>query len=255
MKIQCELCREIVPIGAFRVAGDGIEVTCAACGESFFVAADGASDAPRAKAAAAATEPAQADAGENQMRCPKCDLEQPIGTACRTCGLRADLFEDYAREHAEDAPPELEAMWESCEADWHDEEAHGRFTECAAAAFAYAYAARRYRSVLRQRADDEIAHRQLDRLSRMAEVTLTSSAAARRQAGGDEQPYKNVIVLLMVIVLLAGIGGMYMLLRQARDIGSETRQTVPATTPADKRSTSPAPAGKRPVPATPAGKR
>lgn len=236
MKIQCELCREIVPIGAFRVAGDGIEVTCEACGDSFFVAAgDGSAAAEHRKEAGAAGDVSLEAVGEHDMRCPKCDLVQPRSGACRACGLRAELFEDYAIEHAEEAPPELEALWECLEAEWDDEASHERFVEGAAASLAYAYAARRYRSVLRRRGDDPIAHRQLDRLSRMAEATLTSAASARQQGEAGDEPYKKAIMLLMVLVLLVGIGGMYLLLRRAKDVGSETRQPPPVTAPASKR--------------------
>ncbi len=236
MKIQCELCREIVPIGAFRVAGDGIEVTCEACGDSFFVSTSGEpAGGERGQDAGAASESPREAVAEHEMRCPKCDLVQPRTGACRACGLRAELFEEYALEHAEEAPPELEALWECCEAEWDDEAAHDRFVEGAAVSLAYAYAARRYRSVLRRRGDDPIAHRQLDRLARMAEVTLTSAAAARRHSDAGDEPYKKVIMLLMVLVLLAGIGGMYLLLKRAKDVGSETRQPAPVTAPGSKR--------------------
>jgi len=253
MKIQCERCKEIVPIGRFLASAKGIEVTCEACGESYFVDADSQTDAtaPDAADGGEAGRDASASLGEDQMRCPKCDGLQPRRDACRSCGLRAELFDDYDRKQEEEAPPELEAIWETCRADWDDEDGHARFAECASSAFAYAYAARRYRSVLRHRPDDEIAHRQLDRLSRMAEASLMGASLARQQAEGEDEPYKKVIVLIMVLVLLAGIGGMVVLLKQAKDVGSETLQKPPTAAPTNpqKRPTT-APATRQKLPET-----
>jgi hypothetical protein len=209
VKVECPLCAELVELRRFRASPGGIEVDCAACGDSYAVATDGelrpvAADRP---------EPAVApDAGE--MRCPKCEELQPEAEACRACGLAADRFEAYASEADDAAGPELDELWAACADDWHDDAAHDRFIEAASVAGMYAYAARRYRGHARDNPGDSRAEAALARLRRMAEATLLSAAAARQPEAGKE-PYRGVVLLMITLVLLAGIGGVYMLFRGA----------------------------------------
>ncbi len=205
MKIQCQLCKEIVELGRFRSSEAGIDITCPACGEAFFV------PAPSDEATGEGEVASQPAASGPRMRCPKCDDEQPQADACRACGLAADRFADFAAR-ADDANPELALLWQACVDGWDQADAHERFVEAVAADSSFAYGARRYRQILRERPDDARARSGLDRLTRMAEATLLSSAAARKSAVPDE-PFKNVVLLMVALVALVGIGGVYLLLR------------------------------------------
>jgi len=202
MKIQCQLCKEIVELESFRSSDAGIDITCAACGEAFFVPTPAAETAEDSEP----TAPSGA-----RMRCPKCDSEQPEADACRACGLAADRFADFAAR-ADDGNPELALLWQACVDRWDQPAAHDRFIEANSADGAFAYGARRYRQTLRERPGDERARSGLDRLTRMAEATLLSSAAARKSAQPDE-PFKSVVLLMVALVALVGIGGVYLLLR------------------------------------------
>lgn len=205
MKIQCQLCKEIVELARFRSSEAGIDITCPACGEQFFVPAP-SDETPEESEPSAAPAPSGP-----RMRCPKCDDEQPEADACRACGLAADRFADFAAR-ADDASPELALLWQACVDRWDQPDSHDRFVEAVAADSSFAYGARQYRQRLRERPDDPRARSGLDRLTRMAEVTLLSSAAARKGAEPDE-PFKNVVLLMVALVALVGIGGVYLLLR------------------------------------------
>ncbi len=208
MKIQCQRCKEIVELEQFRSSEAGVDITCAACGEAFFVPAPAAAEAGDGDSAG--DDPAATSAGP-RMRCPKCDDEQPEADACRACGLAADRFADFDAR-ADESSPELALLWQACVDDWDRDAAHDRFVQAVAADFAYTFGARRYRQRLRDRPNDALARSGLDRLTRMAEATLLSSAAARKAVEPDE-PYKNVVLLMVALVALVGLGGVYLLLR------------------------------------------
>lgn len=197
MKLECEACRALVTVETFQVRDGGIEVTCPACAASFYIASRDAAPAPLP---------------DGPMRCPKCGTSQPEAQACRSCGLAAARFDSFRADNPE-GPDRLDALWESAQADWDDDEVHRRFIEAAAAADAFAIAAGRYREVLRDRPGDPRAATALKRITRMAEASMLARAAARPGQGEGKEPYKNVLILLIVLVMLAGAGAMYLMVR------------------------------------------
>lgn len=225
MKIQCPLCKEIVPIGRFEVKEPGIEVTCAGCSGRFRVAADSGeeADAPASPPAVAPPEP-----GPDQMRCPKCGRLQPLGDACRYCGLGRDRFDDFAHAVDDEVPDEIAALWQHCRDQWDDDERHERFVQAVSRIEAFPYAARCYRGALDERPDDPRAKRQLERVSRMAEALLVSRVAVKAElAAGEREPYRNVIIFLMVLLVIAGVAGMFVLLKGTSSDQTPQRMTVP----------------------------
>lgn len=208
MKIQCVLCKEIVAIGAFKPSSDGIRVSCAACDQEFFLPASG--DRAAAKRLSTSLKkddaaPDPADAGEpGDGDCPKCFQPVPDDRdSCPGCGLLRERFASFAAEAVGAAPPALESLWETCEDNWSDADNHERFIELAAGGDDYAYAARRYRQVIRRRPRDTIARLQLERITKMTEAALL----ARKVKVEDDEVshYKGLMVMLGFLVLL-GLG-------------------------------------------------
>jgi len=204
VKLQCDLCKEIVP-AEFTVAGNAIDVACPACKGTFKV--DGRADAPiveLARVRAARRAPA---AGEASMVCPKCDDEQPPGAACRSCGLLSERMAEFKRERDAKVPPELVEAWDTVHARWSDDAAHEQFVRVASTAMSYPWAAQRYREALRLRPDDPLAASQLARLAKMAEATLLATAVRRPDAGA--KPYKKLTAMLIAVVAFALLGIVY----------------------------------------------
>lgn len=217
MKIQCVLCKEIVPIGAFRPSSDGIRVTCSACRESFFLPASGDRKAAKrlsktlAPKADAEVVESVADEPAGPDDCPKCLQPMPAAVdACPGCGLLRDKFDSFAAEVAGAAPPVLEALWQSCEKDWSDAETHEKFVELAAGGDDYAYAARRYRQVIRRRPSDTIARLQLERITKMTEAALMARKAVVVEDDGVTH-YKGLVVFLVLLVVVGGGVGIWAL--------------------------------------------
>ena len=110
MKIQCQLCKDLIPMGSFQISEAGIEITCAACPGSFHVAAATGAVTERssgqadelAAAEADGAEVAGAESGptgevsEQEMRCPKCREVQRQAPACTSCGLSSEHFAGFA---------------------------------------------------------------------------------------------------------------------------------------------------------------
>ena len=208
MKVQCDLCKEIV-VADFAVAGDGaIELVCPSCRGRFTVSATRnrrvtgelvvRGENQRVRRASMPV------AGEPDMTCPKCGEVQRLGPACRTCGLGADRMAEFAREQEATVPPAVAERWQHAEAHWSDPDAHEQLMQAAAGTGAYPWVARRYRDVLRQRPDDPVAPDQIARLARMAEATLIASASQRQTAVA---PYRGIgaVMLVLLAVIAAGI--------------------------------------------------
>ena len=216
MKVQCELCREIVDIGDFQMTPRGIEITCVGCGGHYTVA-PAAAPGPRALA-------------DDETACPKCDAATPDeAAACQRCGLARDKFDGFELGGDADVPEALTSMWDACESDWTDSDAHDRFVKAAVVAEAYRYAAARYRQALRQRPGDETARDRLADVARRAEAAILQSAAARRYEPERHEPYKNVAIMLIVLVGLMALGAVWaMFLRDRAVDGAEQRTAPPA---------------------------
>jgi hypothetical protein len=244
VKVQCERCKEIVPLGAFRAREAGIDITCVACGESYFVAASGGgasanggarggADAagrgpPRAGAAshrdprpaaagvereaaagraehAGAAAPAAGDDGA-AATCPKCDAPVPAGAiACPRCGLSTARFAGFRAEAEELAPAALVALWETCRDRWDEPAVHAAFLEAAGGAGAYRYAAARYRAAARDAPEDGVARARLDELERRVVAALTDARTSEpRSAGRQPAPSRLILQVMIVVVLVAG---------------------------------------------------
>ncbi len=218
MKIQCQLCKEIVELGAFVSSDRGIEIGCPVCAGKFFVAS-------KSSEASASPQPA-ATKGEPTTPCPKCG-ESVSGSraACKACGLLRERFDDFAAEAAE-ADEELVALWGACEGNWNEEDAHEAFVAKASATGAFAAAARRYRDRLRQYPGDPTATARLARLTKMAEVALLSVRPTNVEDEGMTG-YRGVVALLVVLLLAAIAFGIYAVFREPSD--SKSTRPVPAS--------------------------
>ena len=216
MKVQCDLCREIV-VAELAVVGDAIEVRCPACTKTFTVAASRKVEPPVRRV-------------EGALTCPKCGDAQPEAKACRTCGLLAERMSTY-QPPATEAPPALAEAWTALESRWEDADAHAAFLQQVTAADAYPWAAQRYRAAARERPDDKLAAEQLARIARMTEVSMRT--AATRRADPQPQPYKNVtlvlgslIVLMILATMLAVLGPAFF--GQDEEPSAKPQKTQPA---------------------------
>jgi hypothetical protein len=226
VKIQCQKCEEIVPIGNFQSSSAGIRVTCSACDASFFVPAT-----PRRASTAADGDAKAAD-------CPKCGGAVPASVqACPACGLSSERFADFARDALVDED-ELSALWSACEQAWEDPAAHDAFVAAASASGAFSVAARRYRTALGRRGDDAIASERLARVARMAEAALLARARAQKQP--ESEPYKGVVLLLVGLVFFAIAGALFLFVRVSandRDGGEIDHHLAPHYPPAHRGAT------------------
>lgn len=228
MKLQCDLCREIVAAD-FAMAGDAIEVRCPACAKTFRVTATRVADIVELKPP---RRPVAAD--EQAMTCPKCGDQQPPAAACRSCGLLATRMADFERDRDVQVPAEVAAAWAELDAAWTDADAHDRFVKIVAAAMAYPWAAKRYRDALRLRPDDRVAGEQLARLARMAEATLF--ATGTHKAAGKPTAYRGALAMLAVMLLLIFIGVGYAIFTRALQDEAPGTPTPGKSTPGPKKT-------------------
>lgn len=207
MKIQCELCHELVTVTEFRASASGIEVDCPACGGA---------------------------------ECPKCGAAVRDGAeACARCGLLVDRFDGYRDPALEDAPDALVALWPAVEAGWADDAAHERFVQSAMALGAYSYAAAKYREAQRARSggpDDGRAAHWLAEISRRVEAALLEPAAIRRSATDRRPRVTQVLMIVLVTAALLGAGIVVMLYFQNQ---RATHDMAPERTPAPARTSTP----------------
>jgi hypothetical protein len=202
VKLQCELCREIV-VAELAIDGGRIAVHCPSCNGTFSVSA---TVAPKA------SEPI-----EDAMTCPKCGLAQRRASACRACGLNASLMADFTARDLAGAPPEVAAAWDACVAAWEHPAAHEELARAAAAHDAYAWVARRYHERLRADPGDAVAAAREAAIARIAEASLRASALPRRDrppvapGAPAPTPYRSSMTVLIALVLLAATGTIYAL--------------------------------------------
>jgi hypothetical protein len=200
VKAQCERCKEIVEL-RFRSSERGMDVTCPACAGSYFV--------PATLVANLTVPAAVSGPGAEEIACPKCAHIQPDDRdSCRRCGLAVARFPAYEGAIDEDVPVAVADCWRACRERWHDPEAHEALLVAVALADRYAYAATRYRAVLREEPGDAIAGRRLQEVMRRAEAGLLRTAAIRH-AAEDKEPFRNVAVMLVLLVVLVGFGLVY----------------------------------------------
>ena len=213
MKLQCEMCREIV-VAELAIVDGCIQVHCPSCkGTSIVV--------PAVVPAAAATvvapkTPEPAIAGPS-MRCPKCGLAQREADACRACGLLAANMADFTARDLAGAPSEVAAAWEACNAARTDASRHEELARTAAAHDAYAWVARRYHDRLRADPADAIAASRQAAIARITEASLRAGAATRAQRptgapfAPAPTPYRSSVTVLIALIMLVATGTIYVL--------------------------------------------
>ena len=214
MKVQCELCREIVPLADFTPSAAGLEVRCPACKGSYFVPAPGRAaqpEAPLAQAAAggvrAGADASGREGGEGdgaganagaEMRCPKCGRRQPRAEACRHCGLVVARWDpDAAAPTADD--DEARRLFAEAEAAWSDPARHDAFIEHCGRVGQLPYAARCYRDRLARDPDDAVARAQQARVVAAAELTWLTRP---REQADAPVPYRGLLVGAVVALFL-----------------------------------------------------
>ena len=114
---------------------------------------------------------------------------------------------------ADEAIPEpVRAAWAHLADAWSEPARHDAFVALVAQHNCYAWAAARYK----ERADDPIAARQLERLRRATTAALLATATTRK-APAEGTPYKSTMTVLVALVVAAICGLVYaMLLHQTR---------------------------------------
>ena len=225
MKVQCELCREIVPLADFTPSAAGLEIRCPACKGSYFVPAPERAAQPEASPAEAAAggvragEDASGREGraggegdgaaggaEEEMRCPKCGRRQPRAEACRHCGLVLARWDPGAAAPTT-GDDEARRLFAEAEAAWADPERHDAFIGYCGRAGQLPYAARCYRDRLARDPDDAVARARQARVVTAAELTWLTRP---REQADAPVPHRGVLVgavvalfVLLLVVLTA----------------------------------------------------
>jgi hypothetical protein len=231
VKLQCELCREIV-VAELAIVDAHIEVHCPSCNGTFTAEAKTEAKAGAKAAAPKPPEPAAVVDGPS-MRCPKCGLDQREADACRACGLLAARMADFTARDLAGAPPEVAAAWDRCLAGWSDAGRHEALAIAAAAHDAYPWVARRYHERLRADPDDAIAAAREAAIGRIAEASLRASAGPRkdRPAGvpgaPSPTPYRSTMTVLIALVVLAATGTIYALVAAPSSSDTATAAPIP----------------------------
>lgn len=163
-------------------------------------------------------------------RCPKCDAARSATLpACPRCGL---LTSRAAAWHHDDAalPPttSLGAAWEACAAAWDDDAAHERAALAAFATTDFAWLAKRYRAVLRERPDDAVAKARLEVLTRRSQAALVATATPKPEQAKRRFP---MVALIVVIAAIAGTALYAAYLKRAQPEGTGVRRPVEPTRP------------------------
>lgn len=187
MRVECERCHALVTAD-LAVDGDGVTVSCGACGGSFQVQVR-----PR---------PAPVQAAADQPGCVKCGAPMTADPACPRCGLARERAASWA---AADQPPtaELAAAWTATVAAWDEPAAHDRVAALALDLAALPWLARRYREVQRARPTDAVAPARIDRIGVMTLAALEATATVPRAGLSDRRAGAWMLVIL---VLLVGAG-------------------------------------------------
>jgi hypothetical protein len=133
--------------------------------------------------------------------CPKCGTTQGTDdVACKKCGLAAERFDSVAQARDANVPDALIAAWDRAVEQWDEQARHDELIRLVTQHDAYAWAAARYRTK-----PDPIGERQLERIRKAAEVTMTSAAVVRQ--ANAKKPYRGttVVLVLLAVALFAGL--------------------------------------------------
>jgi len=149
--------------------------------------------------------------------CPKCGRSRQDEPACPGCGLAADRMASFASTREAAVPEQLRAAWDDLHAPdssappyrggepWSDQTRHDELLKLVAANNCYAWAAGRYREVIRARPEDVTAARQLDRLTRAAEATMLAGATARNTVAPKPYRAATAILIMLIVALVSGL--------------------------------------------------
>ena len=134
--------------------------------------------------------------------CPKCgtDREEALAS-CRKCGLAYDKWVAFQASRGVNLDA-LDAAWKHALDHWDDPKAHDELLRLVTQHDAWAWVAGRYR----ERGDAAKDH--LDRVKRMAEVTMMQGAAAKAAAKTPE-PYRATMAVMAVLMIIVIVGLFY----------------------------------------------
>jgi len=210
VKARCERCQAEVEL-AFAPAAAGIDVSCPACGATYFV--------PSAAPASPPPRP-----GEGEQECPKCGLIQPRADSCRRCGLvfvrwkgTTSAPSEPGADASEAERREAESLWAACESVWDDPSRHDAFLAFCQRTVQFRYAAGRYRAAQAGRgaAAEPAASRALERIEKLA-ITALELSSRRDRVVEPKLPYRNAVALLAIALLLVVGGLLWASFRQAK---------------------------------------
>jgi hypothetical protein len=105
-------------------------------------------------------------------------------------------------------PEPIAAAWDQVTQHWDEEPRHDALLGLVAQHDCYAWAAARYK----ERGDDPIAVRRLDRLRKAALATMFAKASPKLEQGSV--PSKGSLLVLVIVAILTGVGLIYLQLRQ-----------------------------------------
>lgn len=190
MKLVCAGCERIVEVTDARLEGGRIEISCPRCGEvsRLELATE------RRSACEGAAHAGDAASQPGLPACPKCAGPRGDEEACPRCGLVYARWTGSAATGAQDE--RLAAIFQEVEAAWTDEAVHGRFLEACISTGALGFAARCYGT-----RGDEIARRQLDRLTALAYQSM--KGGADRRAGTPK--VTRLVGWTLFVLILAGL--------------------------------------------------
>ncbi len=215
-------------------------VRCSRCGAEAAIELDGAAAAleldraaagelarpPRGKPATLPPDPALAADDPREIsglltverRCPKCRALVGSRAACPGCGLASSRMAGFSSARDSEIPEAVRAAWSAVVSSpeaWVEQARHDAFVQLVASASAFAWAAGQYQEIRRQRPDDAIAVRQLERVRRTAEAAMLATTTVREV---KQSPYRSATAILVMLVVLLIAGAVYArFMREAQD--------------------------------------
>ena len=232
MKVQCDLCREIVALADFTPSAEGISIRCPACGGTYFVPAPrkgegGGTVAPSAQGsggggAGGGGGGARAEGGgggdgggadaedggpqREEVQCPKCGRRQAPTEACRYCGLVFALWDPESAAPtvaASAGDDEARRLFAHAEEAWSDVARHKTLVEYCSRVGQLPFAARCYRERLARDPADAVAKAQLQKVATVAELTCLTRP---RELADAPVPYRRVLIAGVIALFLLLLG-------------------------------------------------
>lgn len=102
------------------------------------------------------------------------------------------------------APEPITTAWDDLLQHWDDQARHDVLVGLVAQHDCYAWAAARYK----ERGDDPIAVRQLERVRKAALATMFAKASRKPEQGNV--PFKGSLLVLVIVAILTGVGLIYL---------------------------------------------